>query len=94
MPRLVSGKCYCGNDALVPDAALTRKSLENSRCRKRPFHWSLRFQTTRCRVLTLPLYKSAVYSFEEIFHQHTDAKCASAKAAVASAAFGAFASFM
>jgi hypothetical protein len=30
MPRLVSGKCYRGNDALVPDAALTRKSLENS----------------------------------------------------------------
>jgi hypothetical protein len=30
MPRLVSGKFYRGNDAPIPDAALTRKSLENS----------------------------------------------------------------
>ena len=65
---------YRGNDALIPDAALTRKSLENSPVpiEAVPLE-SLQFQTTQCRDCRL-LHKGVVHRFEEVFHQHRDAK--------------------
>jgi hypothetical protein len=65
---------YRGNDALVPDATLTRKSLENSPVPIEAVPLESSVPDDAVPGFERLLYKGAVHSFEEVFHQHRDAK--------------------
>jgi hypothetical protein len=65
---------YRGNEALVPDATLTRKSLENSPVPIEAVPLESSVPDDAVPGFEPPLYKGAVHSFEEVFYQHRDAK--------------------